>query len=141
MKKFDGEVLMESDSLNSTEEIVEIESDDDDTVEIESDSKELQSFRTELKQSHFLTAVREDLDAAVVFDSGDEAETSGFQTQIDEISIRICNAYGSQKSNLTDAIKLNFWQQLEKQNISAVDVKCETVIDVGPGQKKTFGSY
>ena len=61
---------------------------------------------------------------------------SGVQTQIDEISIRICNAYGSQKSNLTDAIKLNFWQQLEKQNKATGDVKCETVMEVGPGQRK-----
>ena len=108
MKKFDGEELMESDSLDSTEEIVEIESDDDDTVEIESDSKEVQSFRTESKQSHFLTAVREDLDASAVFDSEDEAEMLVVQTQVDEISIRICNAYSPQESNLTDAIKLNF---------------------------------
>jgi len=40
MEKFDGEVLMESDSLDSTEDIGEIESDDDDIVEIESGSKE-----------------------------------------------------------------------------------------------------
>ena len=43
---------MESDSLNHTEKIVEIESDDDDMVEIESDSKEVTSsplFYTRLK--------------------------------------------------------------------------------------------
>ena len=49
MEKFEA---MESDSLNPTEEIVEIESDDDDIVEIESDIKEITRsnlFRTKLK--------------------------------------------------------------------------------------------
>ena len=49
------------------------------------------------------------------------------QTQVDEMSIRICNAYGPQESNLTDAIKLNFWKPLEKQIIAAFDANCEIV--------------
>ena len=83
----------------------------------------------ENKGQGLLTAVRKDLDAAVVFDSEDEAEMLVVQTQVDEMSIRICNAYGPQESNLTDAIKLNFWQQLEKQIIAAVDANCETIIE------------
>ena len=68
----------------------------------------------ENKGQGLLTAVRKDLDAAVVFDSEDEAEILVVQTQVGDMSIRVCNAYGPQESTLTDATKLSFLQQLEK---------------------------
>ena len=50
-------------------------------------------------------------------------------------NIRILNAYGPQQLDVSPQIKLNFWQNLEKEIISAYEANCEIIIELDANAK------
>ena len=82
-----------------------------------------------------LTAVRHEIEPVLISQCEDEAEILVVQVKVGTRNIRILNAYGPQQLDVSPQIKLNFWQNLEKEIISAYEANCEIIIELDANAK------
>ena len=80
-----------------------------------------------------LTAVNENLGSTLV--SSTESEILVIQTKIDQTDLRIINAYGPQELDAEKENIFRFWQDLEKEVISAKDQNCGILIQMDANAK------
>ena len=82
-----------------------------------------------------LTAVRHELEPTLIYQCEDDCEIMVVQIKLGSRNIRIFNAYGPQELDVSAQTKYNFWQNLEKQVISAFEADCDIVIELDANAK------
>ena len=82
-----------------------------------------------------LTAVKHELEPVLIHQGEDEVEIMIVEVTNGSKKIRIFNVYGPQELDVSTQIKLNFWQNLEKEIISAYDSDCEIMIQLDANAK------
>jgi hypothetical protein len=76
-----------------------------------------------------LTAVKHVLEPVLIFQCEEAAEIMVVQVKL------IFNAYGPQELDVSAQTKLNFWQNLEKEIMSAHESNCEMIIELDANVK------
>ena len=80
-----------------------------------------------------LTAVDENICSALV--SNTKSEILVVQTKMDDLNLRIINAYGPQESDTDKDNIFQFWQDLEKEIIWAKEQNCKILIQMDANAK------
>ena len=79
--------------------------------------------------------MKHELEPVLVFQCEEGAEIMVVQVRLGHRNIRIFNAYGPQEQDVSAQTKFNFWQNLEKEIISAYESNCEIIIELDANAK------
>ena len=80
------------------------------------------------KGGDILTAVREGVDSIIVSDTDQEEEILTIQISIENMDVRIINAYAPQEDESKEVV-ISFWHALEKELVDAVESGCLIVLE------------
>ena len=81
-----------------------------------------------------LTAINEDLSPMLISQGSDEIEILVVQILVGKLKIRVFNGYGPQENDIKGKI-LAFWQEFEKEIISAREEKCFVLVEMDANAK------